>query len=475
MTHTLRPYPEYKASGIGWFEDIPSHWQLLPVFAVLQERGETNEDGEEINVLSVMKDRGVIPYSEKGNVGNKKSENIRRYKLVRQGDIVLNSMNIIIGSVGLSVYDGCLSPVYYVLGARSTHANTVYLSKVFQLKRFQRSLVRLGNGILAHRMRIPMDKLKRELLPIPPPDEQDAIVRFLDVAERRIRRYIRAKQKLIKLLNEQKQAIIQKAVTHGLNPDAPMKDSGVEWLGEIPSHWDLLPVRRLISFITSGSRGWAKYYADFGDIFVQSGNIGRTMKLDFTRQFFVNPPTGSEGERTRLIQDDVVVCVTGALTGNVAHVHEMMSTAYVNQHVALLRPKKSMVYSRFLAYVLHSVIGQIQFKLQEYGGTKQGLSLTDVREVLVPTPPFIEQQNIVTHLDLNTAKIVETIENIQREIDCIREYRTRLIADVVTGKVDVRGLAFKMPEEFDDDDLLDVDEDDLLEEDELEEVFDGEE
>ena len=245
MIDGLKPYPAMKKSGVPWLGDVPEHWEVPRLGAVLRERGETNKAGDVTDVLSVTRDRGVIPYAEKGNIGNKKSDDVTRYKIVRPDDIVVNCMNVIIGSVGLSRYTGCLSPVYYVLTRRAENDDPRYLNAYFQTRPFQESLVRIGNGILAHRMRIPMELLKSELFPRPPAAEQAAIVRFLDHADRRIRRYIRAKQKLIKLLEEQKQAIIHRAVTRGLDPNVRLKPSGVEWLGEVPEHWEVRQLRRL--------------------------------------------------------------------------------------------------------------------------------------------------------------------------------------------------------------------------------------
>jgi type I restriction enzyme, S subunit len=210
-------------------------------------------------VLSVLKDVGVIPYEEKGNIGNKKSEDIARYKVVYPEDIVVNCMNVIIGSVGISRHKGCLSPVYYVLTRRSEADNSRYLNAVFQTKPFQKSLVRIGNGILAHRMRIPMELLKCEPFPKPPPEEQDAIVRFLDYINRRIERYIRAKRKLIALLNEQKQAIIHRAVTRGLDHNAKFKQSASRWFPEIPENCTVVTLRRVIHSAIDGPHFSPRY------------------------------------------------------------------------------------------------------------------------------------------------------------------------------------------------------------------------
>ena len=252
MTLTPHPYPAYKPSGVLWLGDVPEHWGVRRLGDLLRERGETNDNGHVDEVLSVLRGRGVIPYYEKGNIGNKKSDDITRYKIVRPDDIVVNCMNVIIGSVGLSAYTGCLSPVYYVLTRRSENDDPQYLNSYFQTKPFQQSLVRIGNGILAHRMRIPMELLKGEPFPRPPASEQAAIVRYLNHADRRIRRYVSAKRKLIALLEEEKQAVVNQAVTRGLDPNVPLKPSGVDWLGDVPEHWE---VRRLRSLAAIGTGG----------------------------------------------------------------------------------------------------------------------------------------------------------------------------------------------------------------------------
>ncbi len=252
MIADLKPYAEYRESGAPWFGDVPGHWDVKRLGSVFGERSETNENYKVTEVLSVLKDIGVIPYSKKGRIGNKKSEDIGRYKIVRPDDLVVNCMNVIIGSIGRSRYTGCLSPVYYVLKKRRSEDLPRFLELVFQHKSFQRSLVRIGNGILAHRLRIPMEKLKAELFPLPPPDEQAAIVRYLDWANGRLEQAIRAKRKVIALLTEQKQAIIHRAVTRGLDPSVPLKPSGIPWLGDIPQHWEVRRLRFAIDYYGPG-------------------------------------------------------------------------------------------------------------------------------------------------------------------------------------------------------------------------------
>lgn len=399
-------------------------------------------------LLSVFLDRGVIPYAQGGGQVHAPSLDLSNYQVVHPGDFVLNNQQAWRGSVGVSAHNGIISPAYIVLEL-SKVLNPTYANFLFRSPAMVAQYVTASKGVGDIQRQIYWPYLRLVQVPLPPPDEQAAIVRYLDHMDRRIRRYIRARRRLIALLGEQKQAIIHQAVTRGLDPSVPLKPSGVEWLGDVPAHWEVTSVRRLISFITSGSRGWARFYSDTGDLFVQSGNLGRSMNLDFRRLQHVSVPLGAEGERTRIEQGDVLVCITGALTGNVAHVDYTLPPAYINQHVALLRPLTRRVLSRYLAYVLHSRTGQEQFKLTEYGGTKQGLGLDDVRNVYVALPNLEEQQRTVLALDAELSQLSRTIQRVEREIDLIREYRTRLIADVVTGKVDVRAAAASLPAEFD--------------------------
>ena len=217
VTRGLDPNVRLKPSGVEWLGDVPEHWRLPRLGALLRERGETNGDGQVSEVLSVLRERGVIPYAEKGNIGNKKSEDITRYKVVRPDDIVVNCMNVIIGSVGLSRYTGCLSPVYYVLTRRSERDHPRYLNAYFQTKPFQESLVRIGNGILAHRMRIPMELLKCEPFPRPPFEEQAAIVSFLDRATADLDAATTSAQRETSLLREYRTRLIADVVTGKLD------------------------------------------------------------------------------------------------------------------------------------------------------------------------------------------------------------------------------------------------------------------
>jgi type I restriction enzyme S subunit len=279
-------------------------------------------------------------------------------------------------------------------------------------------------------------------IPVPSVREQVAIVEFLDRVTARIDALIAKKRRLLDLLEEKRLAVITHAVTKGLDPNAPMKDSGIDWLGRIPAHWEVKRVKFSAGFITSGSRGWAEYYSDDGAGFLQSGNLGTRMELNLSYLQRVMPPDGAEGRRTAVSIDDVLVCITGARTGAVAHVSEELGEAYINQHVALLRPIKSNVFPRFLAYALWCNLGREQLWLSSYG-MKEGLGLQHVLAVLTTSPPVDEQVAIVRYLDDEQARLDRTAAKTQKAIRLLTEYRSALITNAVTGKIDVRGEVAK--------------------------------
>lgn len=237
-----------KDSGIEWIGEIPEGWEIKRLGAILRERNEVNNPIQTTSILSLTNNRGVIPYSEKGNQGNKAKDDLTGYKIAHIGDIVLNSMNVIIGSVGLSNYYGAVSPVYYMLFPRNNiETNIQYYNYLFQTTAFQQSLRGYGNGILEIRMRIQMQKLKTVLLPVPTFLEQSNITVYLDASLSKLNILLSKTRSSIEEYKKLKQAVITQAVTKGVRGEREMKDSGVEWIGAIPKDWE---IKRLKSFCT---------------------------------------------------------------------------------------------------------------------------------------------------------------------------------------------------------------------------------
>jgi len=245
MTSALQSYPAYRDSGERWLGKVPAHWHVLPIRALLTDITERDHSSEQM--LSVTISQGVLRQSELLRDSSKKdSSNLDRsnYKLVCPGDIVYNKMRAWQGAVGVSRYRGIVSPAYIVARPRREY-QPQYFHYLLRTPRFAKEAERWSYGITSDQWSLRPEHFRRIYCSVPPPIEQAAIARYLDHVDRRIQRYMRAKRKLIALLEEQKQAIIHRAVTRGLDPDVPLRHSGLEWLGSVPEHWRITAIKRL--------------------------------------------------------------------------------------------------------------------------------------------------------------------------------------------------------------------------------------
>ncbi|WNN88689.1 restriction endonuclease subunit S [Gloeocapsopsis dulcis] len=274
-----------------------------------------------------------------------------------------------------------------------------------------------------------------EFVGVPPLPVQKSIARFLDRKTATIDTLIAKKQRLIQLLKEKRTALINQAVTKGLNPNAPMKDSSIPWIGEIPEHWEIMPLKFLTTHITSGSRGWAQYYTEQGAVFLRITNLSRKfIELNLEDIQYVQPPLGSEGERSRVQLGDLLISIT-AYIGTVGVVTQNLGDAYVNQHVALTRPRQDLVNPQWLGWCLFSSPGQHQFNRFLNGSTKDGLGLEDIKDLFALVPPINEQVEIVDAINQKVLQTVNLINAISKQIEKLQEYRRSLITAAVTGKL----------------------------------------
>ncbi len=294
---------------------------------------------------------------------------------------------------------------------------------------------------------------------LPSLPEQAAIVRYLDHADRRIRRYIRAKQKLIKLLEEQKQAIIHRAVTRGLDPDVHLKPSGVEWLGDVPEHWEVRRLKTLVRRIDQGVSPQAdNYLADDGSWGVlKAGCVNRGV---FREREHKRLPTGFafDASLSVAIGDTLVSRASGSphLVGSVGRVHSLSYHLILSDKT--FRPAfDDHVDADFMVLAMNGRYyrQQVEQAISGAEGLANNLPLSSLRAFVFAVPPAAEQRAITKHVSLLTTGLSATIERAEREVALLREYRTRLIADVVTGKLDVREAAARLPDEADESEPVD--------------------
>lgn len=432
-------YPEYKDSGVPWLGQVPESWDLVRFKNLLRERDQRSTDGSE-ELLSVSAYTGVRPKSESTADGEfaSRAESLEGYKVCKQTDLVMNIMLAWNRGLGVTQFDGIVSPAYCVF-ALGEELRPAFFDYAVRANEYTGYFKAHSSGVIDSRLRLYPDKFGALSFAKPPLEEQEAIAAFLDRETAKIDELVAEQERLIALLKEKRQAVISHAVTNGLDPNAPMKDSCIEWLGEIPAHWDATAIKRMISVATSGPRGWSELTAEDGSFFFQSQNIGRNMEADLSEGKRIEVPVGPDAERAMLQNDDVVVCITGGRTGAVAHVRYLDEAAYINQHVCLVRPKTDQVLGRYLAYALFGTQGQEQLRVAMYG-LKQGLNLENVCEVLLPMPPTGDQSRIVEYLDHHSDLVSNLQHQAEAAISLLQERRAALISAAVTGKIDVRGL-----------------------------------
>lgn len=347
-------------------------------------------------------------------------------------------MDAFAGAIGVSNSDGKSSPVYSVCVPVSQSVSADYYARLLRHMALSGFVTSLAKGIRERSTDFRWSDAGEIFLPIPSAEEQIQISSFLDRETARIDALIAEQERLIELLKEKRQAVISHAVTKGLDPTAPMKDSGVEWLGEVPDHWTTCRVKNVASFITSGPRGWSDYIDDSAtDMFLQSGDLDDQLNVNFKNAKRISSPEGAEGIRTRIYNGDVLVCITGANTGRVAVIDSVDETAYVNQHLGLIRSIASKCYSRYLGYSLTSAACQKYFGVEQYG-LKVGLSLTDLSESPLALPPLSEQIRLIKQVESAIAKLDKLETDAGRTISLLQERRSALISAAVTGKIDVR-------------------------------------
>jgi type I restriction enzyme, S subunit len=415
-------YGQMKASGVAWLGEVPGHWDVtkLKFVARLVYGDALPADERSDGAVSVMGSNGEVGVHESANT--------------LAPTIIVGRK----GSHGKVIYSDAacfaIDTAFYVDGRHcAAHLRWLYYL-----------LGTLGLDQESKDSAVPglaREDAHEKPVVAPPLDEQRAIAAFLDRETARIDALVAAKRRLIALLQEKRAALIARAVTRGLDPEVPTKDSGVAWLGRVPAHWDVMPLKRRVKWITSGSRGWAGHYSDDGDLFLRIGNLTRdSIHLDLADVQRVSAPAGAEGERTSAKAGDLVLSITAYL-GSVAVVPAGLDSTYVSQHVALARPRQNLVDPRWLAFCILSSPGQRQLQAAGYGGTKVQLSLDDVLSVIITMPPIDEQRRICDQLEAKTDSLKAGAAEVERTIVRLIEYRSTLITSAVTGRIDVRAAA----------------------------------
>lgn len=436
----LKPYSEYQDTSAEWLGAIPIHWRAMPnraVFEEIKSQGHPNEP-----MLSVTITRGIVRQSDLLSETSKKdSSNLDRskYKLVVPDDIAYNKMRAWQGAFGVSKYRGIISPAYVVQRLRAEGVPD-YFHHLFRTPGFAKEAEKWSYGITSDMWSLRPEHFKVIYVPVPPPDEQSAIVRFLAAFDRRVNRFVRAKRRLIELLSEQKQGIITHAVTRGLNPNAKLKPSGIDWLGDMPENWSVKPFVRC-AIERADYRGATPEKVESGVYLVTAKNI-RKGWIDYeTSKEYVRADQYEKIMRRGLPEKDDILFTTEAPLGNVALVDRQ--DIALAQRIIRFRLDREVLRPKFALGAMLSRYFQIQLEQRATGSTASGIKASKLPQLQVVVPPSTEQDEIVDWIDKNTSRIDNLVVHAQNEITLIREYRTKLVADIVTGKLDITGVVSK--------------------------------
>lgn len=443
----MERYSEYKDSGVKWLEEIPSHWEVVRLKNAFLKRisGSWGEEPNRSQRNTICLRIADFEYNRL-RFQRKEEYTVRSYTINELDEKKLRNGDLLIEKSGggektpvgrCVVYDLEMQDIMYAnfmekLSPRE-FVNSYYMCYLLSCLYNQGMIwpyVKATTGI----QNLDINSLlAKEYVFLPPKSEQDAIARYLDTATSEIDKAIAMQQKMIDLLNERKQIIIQNAVTKGLDENVEMKESGVEWIGRIPKHWEVVRLSHLTSKIGSGSTPKVGY-VESGIIFLRSQNVYcEGLKLNDVVHISANVHRNMSG--TKVLPNDVLMNITGGSIGRCFYVDETLGEANVNQHVSIIRPTS--IDTHYLKYYLQSYCGQIQVSLEQTGGNREGLTAKALAKFLITYPSQSEQKEIAAYLDSEMQRFDSAITNCQRQITLLQERKQIIINEVVTGKVRV--------------------------------------
>ena len=435
---------EMKDSGIDWIGDIPKHWEIIEIRKLFNRRSEKNNPVKTKERLSLSIDKGVTLYSEKTTNLDRFKEDFTQYQLAYPDDIVLNSMNMIVGAVGKSNYWGCVSPVYYVIYRKNIENNIDFYSYMLNTPSIREIYHKLGQGIYAIergegrvntcRLKVDYYDFGKICIPHPPVAEQSLIANFLDKKCAEIDELIALQEQMIAQLTTYKQAVITETVTKGLDPNVKMKDSGVEWIGEIPEHWDVCRLK----YLTNGNLQYGAnesgvtYDANLPRYVRITDILDNTLREDITKLSL----TEEQAKDYILQNNDLLFARSGATVGKAFIYDELYGRCAFAGY--LIRASINNENSAKFVYYYTQTSMYEEWKKQVFvQATIQNIGADKYAQLPIVTPSLSEQQSIANYLDQKCKEIDELISVKKEKIEKLKAYKKSVIYEYVTGKKQV--------------------------------------
>ena len=432
----MERYNEYKDSGIYFIPDIPKSWQVLKAKYLFKQ--EKREDRPEDEIVTCFRDGQVTLRKNRRTEGFTNSMKEIGYQGVRKGDLVIHNMDAFAGAIGVSDSDGKGTPVYACCTPKRDDINQYYYCYLLRYLARNGFILSLAKGIRERSTDFRFNDFKELYLPVPSREEQDAIVSYIDLHSTKIDEAIAQQQKMIDLLNERKQIIINNAVTKGLNPDAPMKDSGVDWIGEIPEHWEIKKLKHVCqAFGRIGFRGYSTTdLVDEGEgcITLSPSNM-RDGQMQYEKCTYLSWEKYEESPEIKIFNGDILFVKTGSTYGKSSLVDNLPLEATINPQLLVF--KNFTCNNRFLAHVLQTTTIKTQVEVSVIGGTIPTISQQKILNYVFPYPTEDEQEAIVAYIENKSTPINAAIKASERQISLLQERKQIIINDVVTGKIKV--------------------------------------
>ena len=426
-------YPAYKDSGVEWLGEVPDHWESrrLKFLFSLQKRPVVDGDG----IVTCFRDGAVTLRSNRRTDGFTNAEKEIGYQGIRKGDLVIHAMDAFAGAIGVSDSDGKSSPVYSAC-TPNEGVSAYYFARLLRHMALAGFVSSLAKGIRERSTDFRWSDASEICLPLPSISEQTQIARFLDHETARIDALIEEQQRLIELLKEKRQAVISHAVTKGLDPTVPMKDSGVEWLGEVPAHWEVTPLKHVVATPITDGPHETPDFIDEGVLFVSAEAVS-SGRINFSKARYISRDDHLRYSRKYRPQKfDIYMVKSGATTGVTAIV-ETDDEFNIWSPLAVVRCKPQ--YSPyFVLFSMRSRNFQESVVVNWSFGTQQNIGMNVIENLPIACPPADEQKKIAAFITQESEKWDSLISEGVRAVHLLQERRSALISAAVTGKIDVR-------------------------------------
>ena len=428
----FKQYPSYKPSGVEWLGDVPEHWQIVRTKDIFNHRKEEALEDDEI--VTAFRDGQVTLRKNRRTDGFTNSIKEHGYQHINSGDLVIHEMDAFAGAIGVSDSSGKSTPVYSVCYAKNENINHHFYSHFFRTMAKTGFINSLAKGIRVRSTEFRWNESRNVYLVEPPKSDQQKIVAFLDTETTRIDNLIAKHEKLIELLEEQRKSIISNAVTKGLNPNAPMKDSGVEWLGEVPEHWEVTRLKNIGKSIIGLTYSPNEICNPDDDSYLvlRSSNV-QNGQLSFLDNVYVKSYVS---EKLKIKKNDILICSRNG------------SRDLIGKNTIIKNPPKNSTFGAFMtvyrsehADYVYWILNSYIFKAQAGSyltTTVNQLTINNLNNMTVPFAPTSEQNEIVEFLSTENLKFNNLISKQKALIEKLKEYRASIISHAVTGKIDVR-------------------------------------